>query len=140
MTKRKGLCDYPGRMKNAFWTGLTVVGLLAVSDIRTSVVLASGSNQSSTVRIEVPASVSAARPFKVCVDGLPKNAQDWLTVVPASAPANTYAEWAYTQGQRAFCKTFAALGKAGTYEVRVYFDWPRGQYQVQARRAFRATR
>ncbi|MEO1069624.1 MAG: hypothetical protein AAFW95_10975 [Cyanobacteria bacterium J06638_6] len=67
--------------------------------------------------------------------GLPGNAQDWITVVEANAPDDTYGEWFYTGGQRSGTYTFDGL-EPGTYEVRTYFDWPEGSYVVRSRSRF----
>ncbi len=64
--------------------------------------------------------------------GLPGNEHDWITLVKADAGDETYGEWFYTAGEEEGAHTFAAVA-AGEYEVRVYFDWPDGGYEVQQR-------
>jgi hypothetical protein len=67
--------------------------------------------------------------------GLPGNRQDWITAVKSSAPENTYGEWFYTEGQKKGSHMFKGL-PSGEYEVRLYFNWPEGGYDVKARAAF----
>jgi hypothetical protein len=57
---------------------------------------------------------------------------DWITLVREAAATNTYAEWHYTGGGARGIMTFAGL-PPGRYEARVYFDWPRGGYEVRGR-------
>ncbi|MBV5260501.1 hypothetical protein FLX56_18995 [Synechococcus moorigangaii CMS01] len=66
---------------------------------------------------------------------LPGNAGDWITIVPANAPDDSYNEWFYTDGQRSGSRQFNGL-TPGNYEVRVYYNWPDGGYVVQDRYAF----
>ncbi|MFQ3579746.1 MAG: hypothetical protein SNJ71_06375 [Bacteroidales bacterium] len=63
---------------------------------------------------------------------LPGNAQDWITLVEANKPDNSFGQWFYTQGKKSGTHTFTAV-PAGTYELRLYFNWPQGQYEVKAR-------
>ncbi|MBF2089181.1 MAG: hypothetical protein IGR80_00105 [Synechococcales cyanobacterium K44_A2020_017] len=74
----------------------------------------------------------ANEPITIQYSGLPGNNQDWITLVPSSAPDDTYGDWFYTSGQRSGSYTFNGV-EAGTYEVRVYFNWPDGGYIVQGR-------
>jgi TolB-like protein len=64
--------------------------------------------------------------------GLPGNEHDWITLVPADQTDDTYGEWFYTDGEESGSHSFAGVS-AGDYEVRVYFDWPAGGYEVQKR-------
>jgi len=73
--------------------------------------------------------------IRITYSGLPGNAQDWITVVRADAPTNTYGEWFYTQGKTSGSHDFNGL-PSGNYEVRVYFNWPSGGYTVQDRYPF----
>lgn len=61
--------------------------------------------------------------------GLPGNQGDWITIVGADVPPDRYGEWFYTNGQRSGTHVFNGL-PAGEYEVRVYFDWPAGGYNI----------
>lgn len=72
----------------------------------------------------------------VTYSGLPGNQKDWITIVRATAPTNTYDEWYYTSGQTNGTLVFRAL-PAGSYEVRVYYNWSDGGYNVQGRHAFK---
>lgn len=65
----------------------------------------------------------------------PGNKQDWITLVAANAPENTYGQWFYTNGQTSGKYTFSGLA-AGDYEIRAYFNWPSGGYNVMARHPF----
>ncbi|MBE9139294.1 hypothetical protein IQ254_19175 [Nodosilinea sp. LEGE 07088] len=84
--------------------------------------------------VAAPAQATYAPGDAITVEfaGLPGNAQDWITVVEATAPDDTYGEWFYTDGQRSGSHSFSGL-PAGIYEVRVYFNWPDGGYVVQER-------
>lgn len=64
--------------------------------------------------------------------GLPGNNQDWISLVDASKPDNVFGEWFYTQGKKSGSHTFKAL-PVGNYEIRVYYNWPTGQYVVHDR-------
>lgn len=66
---------------------------------------------------------------------LPGFKQDWITVVSKTASDNSYGEWFYTNGARNGTYTFKGL-PAGNYEVRVYFNWPDGGYNVMSRYPF----
>jgi hypothetical protein len=67
----------------------------------------------------------------------PGNAQDWVAVRPVGSPDDSYGEaWAYTEGRRSGSKHFGRL-PPGSYEVRLFHDWPRGAYAVQERLRFR---
>ncbi|MBN1698017.1 MAG: hypothetical protein JW881_10925 [Spirochaetales bacterium] len=64
--------------------------------------------------------------------GLPGNKTDWITLVKASEPDDTYAQWSYTDGKEDGSVTFNGV-VPGEYEIRLYFDWPAGGYVVQKR-------
>jgi hypothetical protein len=74
-------------------------------------------------------------PIVVDYADLPGNGQDWITIVEASAPDNTYGRWFYTNGSTTGRLEFGSH-PVGTYEVRLYYDWPRGGYRVQRRCTF----
>ncbi|MDJ0511170.1 MAG: hypothetical protein QNJ64_18225, partial [Crocosphaera sp.] len=67
--------------------------------------------------------------------GFPGYAKDWITIIPASRPDNSYGEYFYTQGQKSGSHTFNSL-PAGDYEVRSYFNWSAGGYTVHSRYSF----
>ncbi len=71
-------------------------------------------------------------PVVVAFSGMPGNAYDWITFVKADQADDTYGEWFYTSGEKSGTHEFAAQG-AGEYEVRAYFDWPAGGYEVKQR-------
>ncbi len=73
--------------------------------------------------------------IRVRYDNLPGNKQDWVTVVKASDPEDTYGEWFYTEGRKSGSHQFKGL-PAGQYEARVYHNWPEGQYVIQDRHQF----
>ncbi len=68
--------------------------------------------------------------------GLPGNPQDWITVVPEGTAEDQWGNWTYTKGKRDGSWTTGPLSP-GRYEVRLYFDWPKGQFTVHGRRKFR---
>ncbi len=72
----------------------------------------------------------------VIYKNFPGNDTDWITIVKASDPPDTYGECPYTNGEKNGKMTFSGL-EPGEYEVRVYFDWANtGTYDVQLRHAF----
>jgi len=60
---------------------------------------------------------------------------DWITIVPAGSPDDTWGNWWYTDGNNTGTKRAGKL-KPGNYEVRVYFDWPNGGFIVKSRLTF----
>jgi hypothetical protein len=70
--------------------------------------------------------------------GLPGNTQDWVTVVPAGAPAEEWGEWTYTNGQTTGAFPVNGLA-AGDYEARVYHDYPNGGTTIHAVSTFTVT-
>jgi hypothetical protein len=66
---------------------------------------------------------------------MPGSRHDWITIVPAGAPEDTYGEWAWL-GQPAGTHRFGRLLAPGRYEVRAYEDWPAGEFTVRARATF----
>lgn len=77
------------------------------------------------------ASFEAFAPITVSWAGLPGNAQDWLTLVPAGTPADQWGTWFYTGGAASGSYQFPGM-PGGEYEVRAYLDWPDGGYAVAA--------
>lgn len=73
-------------------------------------------------------------PIDVSYGGFPNPGRDWLTVVSESTPKDSYAEWSYTESG-AGRRRFEGL-PPGTYQVRGYFDWPNGAYDVKVSRSF----
>lgn len=82
------------------------------------------------------ASYKAGEPVFVFWAGLPGNQQDWVTVVPAGTATDQWGNnWTYTDGQPAGVFQVNDLA-AGDYEVRVYYDYPNGGFNVQAVSSF----
>lgn len=80
----------------------------------------------------VAATHRAGQAIVVEFRGLPGNAQDWITLVPQTAPENNYNEWFYLKRQRSGSVTFKPV-TPGHYEVRVFHNWPAGGYVVHER-------
>jgi hypothetical protein len=83
------------------------------------------------------ASFASNEEIRVTWHGLPGGTGtqgDWITIIPANAPENTWGKWWYTGGQQSGSHN-AGVFTPGEYEVRVYFDWPRAGYVVQSRLA-----
>jgi hypothetical protein len=78
------------------------------------------------------ATYSASEEIIVTYSGLPENDTDWITLVTASSPDTTYGAWFYTDSNKAGTYTFGKV-EPGEYEVRLYFDYPAGGYEVQDR-------
>jgi hypothetical protein len=110
------------------------ISSMVTSPVRTAPVLPSdglnGAEVSAAKRVYAP-----QEPVVVQFFDLPGNPQDWITIVPASALPNTYQQWFYTQGQKTGEMRFTGLAP-GDYEIRVYYDWPRGGYTVQGKYGF----
>lgn len=71
----------------------------------------------------------------VTVRGMPGNATDWVTLIGADAPDDQYGVWFYTSGRKEGTLQFPGL-PAGTYEARVFLNWPEGAFVVAGRRRF----
>lgn len=68
--------------------------------------------------------------------GTPGNLQDWVSVVHAGAPDDSYeGTWTYTGGQSDGITPLWKLDP-GLYEARLYLDWPSGGYKVVDRVIF----
>ncbi|MCK9526707.1 MAG: hypothetical protein M0R49_12385 [Limnochordia bacterium] len=65
----------------------------------------------------------------------PGNSSDWITIVPVDFPDDHHKEYYYTNGTRSGTMTFKGL-EPGQYEVRSYFNWPSGGYEVVDRHSF----
>lgn len=66
----------------------------------------------------------------ISYSGMPGNAYDWITLVKKDDPPDHYREWFYTKGMKKGGHTFNAVNP-GEYEVRAFYDWPRGGYIIQ---------
>jgi hypothetical protein len=67
--------------------------------------------------------------------GLPGHQGDWITVIEADQPPEEWGRWFYTEGKKEGKHYYDPL-PPGSYEVRVYFDWPNGSFDVKSRHAF----
>jgi hypothetical protein len=74
-------------------------------------------------------SVVANKPFEVAWVNTPGNQQDWITLVPVGTPDNRWGQWTYLKNRTAGSYKFSAP-KSGDYEVRLYYDWPAGGFEV----------
>jgi len=76
------------------------------------------------------------QPIVVTFSGFPGNQEDWISLSPITLPDDQYSSWwTYTSGQTSGSFTFDPL-PAGRYEVRAYFNWPDGGYEVHRRYSF----
>ncbi len=75
---------------------------------------------------------TGSEPVRITFSGLPGNRNDWITLVKATEPDNTNGQWFYTYGERSGSHTFNPT-EPGNYEIRLYFNWPSGGYNVQKR-------
>src|ERR1700741_775921 len=62
--------------------------------------------------------------------GLPGATGDWIAIVKPQDPDETHGAWQYAGGKTSGTLEFAAMPE-GEYEVRTYFDWPAGGYNVR---------
>jgi TolB-like protein len=75
---------------------------------------------------------SGSEAVTVKYKGLLGNQYDWITLVEETTSDDKYGEWFYTYGKTSGSYTFKNV-PPGNYEVRLYYDWPSGGYQVQGR-------
>lgn len=75
-------------------------------------------------------------PISVTFAGGSGSKTDWITIVPAGFPEDNWHEWINLNGETAGTRRFQQKLKPGSYEVRLYHDWPRGKFQVIARTTF----
>lgn len=68
--------------------------------------------------------------------GLASTKGNWMTVVDAAAKPDSYGEWHWLEEKSVGTLDFGPH-PAGTYEVRLYMDWPAGGYTIAARYPFR---
>ncbi len=74
-------------------------------------------------------------PIVVSWQGFTGASSDWITVVRSTAPHTTYSQWTYLRSKPSGTHTFRPVAP-GTYEVRGYFNWPTGGYNVMAKKRF----
>ncbi len=78
----------------------------------------------------------ANEPIVIFFNNLPGTDSDWITIVKASEPPESYGECPYTDGKKNGRMTFKGL-ESGKYEVRVYYNWDEtGTYDVQLKHPF----
>ena len=135
-----------------------VIGTIRVTDARTEfitrviqsesgIILASAdvyvetgaAGSGASAEAQSPVAITPAKtlfkttePILIIFSGMPGNEDDWITLVKADSPDDTYGEWFYTEGQQSGSYSFETLDP-GDYEIRVYFDWPAGGFTVQKR-------
>lgn len=66
--------------------------------------------------------------------GMPGYRHDWITIVRKNSPDASYRQYFYTYGSRNGTLNFKGL-TPGKYEVRAYYNWPKGSYVVRGRLA-----
>ena len=115
-------------------TSIVVTACIVLMSASSAAVWAQGNHRDQHITLEKAAFGTGER-IRVQWHGLPGNHGDWITVVPAATPDNSYRTWWYARSYQDRTHTIAPLA-AGRYEVRVYFDWPKGGYTVQSRLAF----
>lgn len=64
--------------------------------------------------------------------GMPGTKHDWITIVPADAPNESYGEWAWL-GPVSGTHRFGRLLKPGRYQVRAFENWPAGAFTIKGR-------
>lgn len=85
------------------------------------------------VRLSIDkSSYSTGESITVNFSGMQGSRFDWITLVKADAPDTKYGDWTYTNGVKSGSYTFNGA-PTGDYEIRAYFDWPRGGYIVKKR-------
>ena len=94
-----------------------------------------GTHESATTLRTGKDMYTADELITVHYSGMPGNAQDWITVVGALAPEDSYGEYYYTEGRTDGQMEFNGL-TPGRYEARAFHDWPNGGYGIMARHAF----
>ncbi|MGE5657357.1 MAG: lectin-like protein [Actinomycetota bacterium] len=119
------------KIKQVIQGTLVCLLVLLLSGITFLAAPAMADSNSATVKTQ-KSSYTPNQGIEVEFSGFPGNNSDWITIVPANAADNTYKEWYYTQGKTSGTHTFKGL-PAGDYEVRGYFNWSAGGYNVQTR-------
>jgi len=71
----------------------------------------------------------------VTFSGFPGSDKDWITVIEKSKADDRYGEYFYTKRQKEGSFKFRGLPR-GVYEVRCFYNWPKGEYKVQKRVEF----
>ena len=82
---------------------------------------------------------SADEDIIVEFENLPANDGDWMTIVEASKPEDTYGEWVFIAKKRHGRIYFNPL-PPGNYEARLYYDWPDGKYFLKEKFPFKVVK
>jgi len=114
---------------------MRIMTILSVSIL--FVAAAAMPGQGATLRTQ-QASYTANEDVIVAYSGFPGNQQDWITVIDASQPDNTYGGWTYLKGEKAGSHNFGKL-TPGKYQARGYLNWPDGDYDCVVRYEFSVT-
>jgi hypothetical protein len=75
----------------------------------------------------------------VIAEGLPGTAGAWITIVPLSASDDAQQQTARPEGVQSGRFAFRGLPE-GTYEARLYLNWPTDGYTVRSRQRFKVGR
>jgi hypothetical protein len=80
--------------------------------------------------------IAPGLPIHLRWNNTPGNKNDWVTIVPLGTPDNKWGKWTYLKGR--VTGTFTVTGLApGDYEARLYYDWPKGKFNVIERLRFK---
>ncbi len=71
----------------------------------------------------------AGEEIVVNYQGFSGSATDWVTIARANSGSNEWVHYLYTQGGTEGQLVFPSL-EPGEYELRAYFDWPRGSFDI----------
>lgn len=118
-------------------TSIVVTACILLLSASSAAVWAQGDHGNQHITLEKDTFRIGER-IQVRWHGLPGNRQDWITVVPAASADESWADhpWWYTDGDRDGTRTIIMPLAAGRYEVRVFFDWPKGGFAVRSRLEF----
>jgi Zn-dependent protease with chaperone function len=127
--------------KAAFPVGIPTVRRPAFAAVGAGVLSLAwiGAVASGAVSIETKAPTLAtdklqyhpAEPVLIRYIGASGRPTDWITVIRAGSPSNDWGDWQMLDGARGGTVQKVA-GNPGEYEVRLFFDWPNGGFEVKA--------
>lgn len=78
--------------------------------------------------------VAAGSDLSVQWRGMPGqgNGRDWITLVPSETEADSWGPYTYTiEPEGVFSVSGDEISEAGTYELRAYYDYPDGGFEIQ---------
>jgi hypothetical protein len=81
---------------------------------------AEAGQHAATVTLE-KTTFAASDTIKVTYDKMPGSSGDWITIVPATHPNNSWCSWQWSSGTTG-TQYYGAL-PPGEYEVRMYYNW-----------------